>query len=300
MASALCTAMPICLAWANSRVQAMIAGVEIKTKNGYEIVWNILYRYMPGFDPTNTVDKPTWDGKGGDVIHYVAAFDLYFRLSAKRGSCYNDFNKSILFLKGITARNLLKIVKQLIIATKSTQGAIGDDGGHLIGHLPHYLRVDKLAQKIAECCKVEPFNQDLGGQPQVHTFTFGNNTTSPTLDSEDDTSRYTKPINGHMQVVPTIVQACRPNGQPGPRMPNTTYLQKADPTHCMQPDQPKVTCNPCGKKEHSANTCDFFAMSVFLQHTSKTAAQQRRQSQTRNVVGSIIGRIKAAHPAQHP
>jgi hypothetical protein len=38
VASALCTAMPICLARANSRVQAMIAGIETKMRNGYEIV----------------------------------------------------------------------------------------------------------------------------------------------------------------------------------------------------------------------------------------------------------------------
>jgi hypothetical protein len=68
MASALCTAMPICLAQADSRVQAMIAGVETKTRNGYEIVWNLLYRYVPGFDPTKTVDKPSWDEQGGDMI----------------------------------------------------------------------------------------------------------------------------------------------------------------------------------------------------------------------------------------
>jgi hypothetical protein len=34
--------------------------------------------------------------------------------------------------------------------------------------------------------------------------------------------------------------------------------------------------------------------------TSKTALRQRRQLRTRNVVGSIDGRIKATHPAQHP
>ncbi len=113
---------------------------------------------MPGFDPTNTINKPTWDGEGGDVIQYAAAFDLYFRLSAKQGSHHNDFNKLILFLMGITARNLLKIVEPLIITIKSTQGAISDVDGHLIGHLLHYLRIDKLAQKIAEHCKVEPFD----------------------------------------------------------------------------------------------------------------------------------------------
>jgi hypothetical protein len=155
--------MLICLARANSRIQAMIAGVETTMRNGYEIVWNLLYRYVPGFDPTNTVDKPTWNGEGGDVIQYAAAFNLYFRLSAKQGSCHNEFNKSILFLKGIMARSLLKIVKPLIIAIKSTQGAIGDNDGHLIGYLPHYLCIDELAQKIAEHCKVEPFDRDLGG-----------------------------------------------------------------------------------------------------------------------------------------
>jgi hypothetical protein len=152
MTSVLCTAMPICLAWADSRVQAMIAGVETKTRNGYEIVWNLLYRYVPGFDPTNMVDKSTWDGKGGDVIQYAAAFNLYFRRSAKWGSCHNDFNKLILFLKGITACNLLKIVEPLIIAIKSTQGAIGDNDGHLIGQFPHYLCVDELA--CSEDCRM--------------------------------------------------------------------------------------------------------------------------------------------------
>jgi hypothetical protein len=84
-------------------------------------------------------------------------------------------------------------------------------------------------------------------------------------------SHYAEPIDGHMQeyVVPTIAQAHQPNGQPGRRMPNTTYSRKPDPTHCMHPDQPRVICNACGKKGHSANTCDFFAMSVFLQRYLK-------------------------------
>lgn len=40
MQSALCTTLPICLAHADSHIQAMIAGVETKSRNGYEIVWN--------------------------------------------------------------------------------------------------------------------------------------------------------------------------------------------------------------------------------------------------------------------
>ena len=54
----------------------------------------------------------------GDVIQYATAFDFYFRLSAKHGNTHSQFNKSIFFLKGITARNLMKIVEPLIIAIK--------------------------------------------------------------------------------------------------------------------------------------------------------------------------------------
>jgi hypothetical protein len=52
-------------------------------------------------------------------------------------------------------------------------------------------------------------------------------------------------------------------------MPNTTYSRKPDPTQRMQLDQPRVTCEACGKMGHVANTCNFLAMSVFLQRYLK-------------------------------
>ncbi len=85
MASALCTALPICLTKAVSPIKAMVA----RMRDGYEVVWNLLYRFVPGFDPTKTVDKPSWDKNSRNVIQYAAAFDLYFRLSAKRGENHN-------------------------------------------------------------------------------------------------------------------------------------------------------------------------------------------------------------------
>ncbi len=271
MASALCTAMPICLDKADGRVRAMVSGVETKTRNGYEIVWNLLFRYVPGFDPTKTVDKPHWNGHDGNVIQYAAAFDLYFWLSAKRGNTHSQFNKLILFLKGITARNLMKIVEPLMIAIKSMQDNNGSNGGLPIGYLPSHLCVNKLAQKIADCCKVEPFDCNLGGRSRVNNFTFGGEPSHPTSDSDNKPTHYAEPIEGHMQGyhVPTVAQARKPNGQSGRCMPNTTYSRKPDPTRCMHPDQPRVLCDACGKKGHSANTCDFLAMSVFLQRYLK-------------------------------
>jgi hypothetical protein len=38
----------------------------------------------------------------------------------------------------------------------------------------------------------------------------------------------------------------------------------------MQPNKSHLMCQACGKAGHTENTCDFLAMSVFLQHYLKT------------------------------
>ncbi len=73
------------------------------------------------------------------MIQYAVAFDLYFWLSAKCGGSHNQFNRLILFLKGIAARHLMKIVEPLIIAIKGMQRNLDDDGRQLIRYLPHHL-----------------------------------------------------------------------------------------------------------------------------------------------------------------
>jgi hypothetical protein len=143
------------------------------------------------------------------VIHYAAVFDLYFQLSAKRGENHNQFTRLILFLKGITARNLMRIVEPLLIAIEGTQCNLNKIGGMQIGYLPHHLHVSALAQQITKHCKVKPFDRDLGGRPRVHNLRYGNDLSTPTTDSDKDTSRYAEPLDGHMQgyLIPTIAQA---------------------------------------------------------------------------------------------
>jgi hypothetical protein len=161
----------------------------------------------------------------------------------------------------------MKIVEPLLIAIEGLQSDFNDIGGMEIGFLPHHLHVDALAQRIAERCKTEPFDQDLSACPRVHNLSYGNEIANTAEDTDGDASRYAEPLNGHIQgyLVPTIAQVWRPNGLPGRRMPNTSYSRKPDPLQRMHPDQPRVTCDACGKTGHVSNTCNFLAMLVFLQ-----------------------------------
>ncbi len=110
----------------------------------------------------------------------------------------------------------MKIMEPLRIAIKGMQHDLNDIGGAQIGCLPHHLHISALAQCIPERCKVEPFDRYLGHRPRINNLTYGNDTSTPTDDLEEDSSQYAEPLDGHMQgyLVPTIKQAWRPNGLP--------------------------------------------------------------------------------------
>jgi hypothetical protein len=268
--------------------------------------------YAPSFDPDKTIDKPGWEDNDSNVIHYAAGFDLYFRLCTKRGNYHSQYHWSILLLQGITARHLMKVVGPLLIAAKSQQ--LDENKTTLwIGYLPPHLCVDELAQKLAERSKVDPYDRDLGGQPQIDYTGHGNQTHIASTASDDDdydsTSPNAEPIHGHMQgyTVLMVKQARRPNGLPGRRMPNTTYAQKSDPTWRMRADEPRRTCKACGKMGHGANTCDFLAVLVFLQRYLKNgiatkltikAVEKRWIEQWKDWGGSLtttLGKIYQAY-----
>ncbi len=110
MANALCAIMSICLENGDSCVKAMVTNIKTTSRNGYKIIWHLFSQYVPGFDPAWTIGNPSWDDYDGGMMQYAAAFDLFFRLSAKNGGYHLTFHRSILFLKGITAPLLMKVV----------------------------------------------------------------------------------------------------------------------------------------------------------------------------------------------
>jgi hypothetical protein len=207
----------------------MVASVETKSHNGYEIIYCLFCQYVPGFDPARTVDRPSWDDYDGDIMRYADAYDLYFRLSAKSGGYHTAFHCSVLFLKGITSPALMKVVEPLLIVVESHKPDENTFKGEWIGMLPFHLQVDELAQKIVEWSKVKPFDWDLARRGhRINRFTTDYGTESPPTSDDDNPSGS---IEGHMQgyVVPTIAQVRRPNGLPGRGMPNTSYTRKPDP-----------------------------------------------------------------------
>jgi hypothetical protein len=52
------------------------------------IVWKLLCRYAPGFDPAKTINirKPWWGDNDGNVIQFDMGFGPLLWLCAKRGN----------------------------------------------------------------------------------------------------------------------------------------------------------------------------------------------------------------------
>ena len=198
MASALCNIMSICLYNGDNWVKAMVASMEMKTQKGYKILWRLFCQYDPCFNPSRTVNRLSWDDYGGDVMKYAKAFDLYFYLSAKSGGYHTAFHCYILFLQGITAPALIKVVKPLLIAVKSNTLDENSFEGDWIGVLPFHLQGDKLAQKIAEQSKVEPFDCNLGGRG--HWVHYHHLSGSPDNTASDNDALAQPGIRSHPEV----------------------------------------------------------------------------------------------------
>ncbi len=122
----------------------------------------------------------------------------------------------------------MKVVKPLLIVVESQQPDENKTTSW-IGYLPPHLRVDDLAQNLAEHSKVNPYDRDLGGQPCINYTGHSSPThiasTASDDDNNDSTSPNAKPAHDHMQgyTISTVKQPCCPNGLPGCRMSNTTY-----------------------------------------------------------------------------
>ena len=254
MASALCSVLQVCLSKASMRVTTMAAQVESRTRNGYDILWRVLCLYIPGFDPTKTVERPLWSDSDGNIILFANKFDLFYRLSLKNGHSHSDVVKSTLFLTGITEPAMMKVVEPLLIAVESASSA-----SPLDGHLPPRLCFDELAIKIAERMVVEPSDR------RILAVSTPTSTIPYALD--DGVSYPGISLQGTSPNV-SAMDGKRPSGSDRSRRPSQ-LTRRPDPMNRIRSPTADEVCEACGKRGHVAATCDFLAMSVFLRKFTK-------------------------------
>lgn len=258
MASALCSVLQVCLVNASTRVLTMAATVESRTRNGYDILWRFLRLYVPGFDPSKLVERPSWGAMDGDVITFATAFDLYFRLTEKNGHYHSDVVKSTLFLKGITEPAMMKVVEPLLIAVESAASASAG-----VGTLPRRLCFDELAVKISERMVVEPTDSRVlaltGALPPPTSVLSLGGATEP--DDEDDSGPQLFAVS---QGGRSNSEGSRKSGfdRSAGRLPSG-LTRRPDPTNRIRSPVADSICEACGKRGHIASTCDYLAMSVF-------------------------------------
>ena len=85
----------------SNTLNVLVNTVRSESGNGYDLLYRALKLFVPGFDKSRPLPLPYW--MDGTTVHdYSTSMVLYFRIQALHQMPHSDYNKSLLFLCGIT------------------------------------------------------------------------------------------------------------------------------------------------------------------------------------------------------
>ena len=117
---------------------ANITSINSTSKNGYDVVWNILYQSVPGFDPSKSLPTPTWT-INHDIFDFSEEFNTYFRVQRLLKQHQSDSTQSLMFLNAITSPEYIETVG---ILTTAVESKVFDNNN---SPLPPHLQIHGLA-----------------------------------------------------------------------------------------------------------------------------------------------------------
>ena len=122
---------------------ANITSINSTSKNGYDVVWNILYQSVPGFDPSKSLPTPTWT-PNHDIFDFSEEFNTFFRVQRLLKQPQSDSTKSLMFLNAITSPEYIETVG---ILTTAVESKVFDNNN---SPLPPHLQIHGLATRLAK------------------------------------------------------------------------------------------------------------------------------------------------------
>jgi hypothetical protein len=259
-----------------TKVQAKLSSVGVESRNGYDLLWQVLELSVPGFDPTVPLKQPRW-GRDLDILEFGRQHKLYFRLQAKWHIYFTSRHRTCIFLKAISSSKYANIVSTL-------QSNI-DTYCHLDNEnfFPQHFRLTNVATLIhnnAKAC-VQDF-----GHPRISRVAVRDSA----YDLLEDNELQFCHIQGYEPRVYRLNQGCDhgsngrgidrrgPNRRQGldcrqdhpassrdhgPSMPRGRF---ARPDKRHRPFMPDKQCAACKRIGHKAVNCDMLALALFVDH----------------------------------
>ena len=221
---------------------------------------------VPGFDPTLHVLAPVWDDFL-DILNFVHAHILYFRLQAKVGLYYDSCKKSCTFLRELQHTEYVDVVTLLQTSVETCQDQFHD------GYLPTHLCLMGLAQRIEKNCRSR-IREDL---PRIRRI----QRSSPDLIYDDDFHPHVYPTDLGSRGWDPRDFGDHPGGHRGrdARDPDrgigrSRYPDRgcdpaprgryARPDHNRRVYDKDLQCEACKRVGHAAATCDILAQALFI------------------------------------
>ena len=89
--------LPRLLPLSNTEVNALVSAVSNASRNGYDLLWQILELYVPGFDPTVPIAQPVWS-RDSSILEFCQSHLLYFCLQTKKNVFFSARDCTNIFL----------------------------------------------------------------------------------------------------------------------------------------------------------------------------------------------------------
>ncbi len=150
--------LPRLLPTSNLEFQATVSVVRNSSQNGYNLLWQVLALYVPGFDPTILIAHPIWT-RDSSILDFSQSHFLYFCLQAKMNVYFTPWDKINTFLHAIAPSEYADVVTTLQTTVDAYYHT--DDEGDL----PDNLCIDRIAIMIHQNSKHRV--RDIG-LPRIH------------------------------------------------------------------------------------------------------------------------------------
>jgi hypothetical protein len=195
--------------------------------DGYKLLDSVMARILPVFCEQLSIQPPNWS-EYGNIIEMQRQWNLYFRLTRKKGAFYTPVEKSMLFLGSITEHSLLGLITSLKGSVQSFKDGLvefEDDSP-----LPTHLTIAGMVSTMTST--TSPLSTSM-------TFASTNATKSSAM-----TPSYDIAIPNIQGAACHATVAGPPTNRRGGRRGNAPRRDKKD-----------IVCATCGFKNHEEIEC---------------------------------------------